>query len=170
MESPPEDDFCSICHDSFTLPCQANCSHWFCGEISLFLPLARTYRLNPNSGFRDYESYMFPVFRCLLGWTATCRRFLEDQNFVQIAALCCQIQFLLIHSSVLAFFGVNLLVLDALNVKMNWVRNGCQALSLKGQFSIFRLILHTINLGRIPILGSIWSILFLNQITVAEIS
>ncbi|XP_065011913.1 uncharacterized protein LOC135640950 isoform X6 [Musa acuminata AAA Group] len=37
MESPPEDDFCSICHDNFTLPCQANCSHWFCGSSS---PLA----------------------------------------------------------------------------------------------------------------------------------
>ncbi|KAJ8460957.1 hypothetical protein OPV22_033883 [Ensete ventricosum] len=35
MESPPEEDFCSICHDSFTLPCQANCSHWFCGHCIL---------------------------------------------------------------------------------------------------------------------------------------
>ncbi|CAL9055480.1 unnamed protein product [Musa banksii] len=35
MESPPEDDFCSICHDNFTLPCQANCSHWFCGHCIL---------------------------------------------------------------------------------------------------------------------------------------
>ncbi|RZS10463.1 hypothetical protein BHM03_00041695 [Ensete ventricosum] len=35
MESPPEDDFCSICHDNFTLPCQANCSHWFCGYCIL---------------------------------------------------------------------------------------------------------------------------------------
>ncbi|KAK3148811.1 hypothetical protein QOZ80_3AG0209000 [Eleusine coracana subsp. coracana] len=29
---PPEDDVCSICHDPFRIPCQANCSHWFCGE------------------------------------------------------------------------------------------------------------------------------------------
>ncbi|KAG6524563.1 hypothetical protein ZIOFF_014477 [Zingiber officinale] len=35
MESPPEDDVCSICHDWFTLPCQANCSHWFCGNCIL---------------------------------------------------------------------------------------------------------------------------------------
>lgn len=35
MESPPEDDVCSICHDSFALPCQANCSHWFCGNCIL---------------------------------------------------------------------------------------------------------------------------------------
>ncbi|WOK96419.1 E3 ubiquitin-protein ligase [Canna indica] len=35
MESPPAEDFCSICHDDFTLPCQANCSHWFCGSCIL---------------------------------------------------------------------------------------------------------------------------------------
>ncbi|XP_062214033.1 uncharacterized protein LOC133915048 [Phragmites australis] len=29
---PPEDDVCSVCHDHFRIPCQANCSHWFCGE------------------------------------------------------------------------------------------------------------------------------------------
>ncbi|KAM0928382.1 hypothetical protein ACQ4PT_002446 [Festuca glaucescens] len=29
---PPEDDVCSVCHDRFRIPCQANCSHWFCGE------------------------------------------------------------------------------------------------------------------------------------------
>ncbi|NP_001132405.1 uncharacterized protein LOC100193852 isoform 1 [Zea mays] len=27
---PPEDDVCSVCHDRFRIPCQANCSHWFC--------------------------------------------------------------------------------------------------------------------------------------------
>ncbi|KAJ3683472.1 hypothetical protein LUZ60_013699 [Juncus effusus] len=32
MERPPENDCCSVCHDDFTLPCQANCSHWFCGQ------------------------------------------------------------------------------------------------------------------------------------------
>ncbi|KAL0922780.1 hypothetical protein M5K25_006797 [Dendrobium thyrsiflorum] len=30
MDSPPENDVCSVCHERFTLPCQANCSHWFC--------------------------------------------------------------------------------------------------------------------------------------------
>ncbi|XP_074589337.1 uncharacterized protein LOC141845178 [Curcuma longa] len=35
MESPPEDDVCSICHEWFILPCQANCSHWFCGNCIL---------------------------------------------------------------------------------------------------------------------------------------
>ncbi|KAK8970654.1 hypothetical protein KSP40_PGU006101 [Platanthera guangdongensis] len=34
MASPPENDVCSVCHDRFTLPCQANCSHWFCGFSS----------------------------------------------------------------------------------------------------------------------------------------
>eukprot|EP00243_Klebsormidium_subtile_P003106 TRINITY_DN16255_c0_g1_i1.p1 TRINITY_DN16255_c0_g1~~TRINITY_DN16255_c0_g1_i1.p1 ORF type:complete len:266 (+),score=33.98 TRINITY_DN16255_c0_g1_i1:557-1354(+) len=32
---PPPDEMCSICHDQFTMPCQANCSHWFCGECIL---------------------------------------------------------------------------------------------------------------------------------------
>ncbi|KAL6498444.1 hypothetical protein OROHE_026712 [Orobanche hederae] len=31
MERPPENDVCSICHANFHIPCQANCSHWFCG-------------------------------------------------------------------------------------------------------------------------------------------
>ncbi|XP_042482988.1 E3 ubiquitin-protein ligase RNF170-like [Macadamia integrifolia] len=35
MDGPPENDCCSICHDNFTLPCQANCSHWFCGNCIL---------------------------------------------------------------------------------------------------------------------------------------
>eukprot|EP00249_Psilotum_nudum_P010978 c22887_g2_i2 orf=140-721(-) len=33
--APPENDCCSICHDPFTLPCQANCAHWFCGDCIL---------------------------------------------------------------------------------------------------------------------------------------
>ncbi|PWZ54158.1 hypothetical protein Zm00014a_019773 [Zea mays] len=44
---PPEDDVCSVCHDRFRIPCQANCSHWFCGKslplpclLSLFAPRA----------------------------------------------------------------------------------------------------------------------------------
>ncbi|KAJ0232023.1 hypothetical protein HA466_0294930 [Hirschfeldia incana] len=32
MNRPPENDVCSICHAHFTAPCQANCSHWFCGN------------------------------------------------------------------------------------------------------------------------------------------
>eukprot|EP00245_Coleochaete_scutata_P002907 TRINITY_DN1414_c0_g1_i1.p1 TRINITY_DN1414_c0_g1~~TRINITY_DN1414_c0_g1_i1.p1 ORF type:complete len:259 (-),score=11.18 TRINITY_DN1414_c0_g1_i1:36-812(-) len=32
MDAPPVGDVCCICHDSFTLPCQANCGHWFCGD------------------------------------------------------------------------------------------------------------------------------------------
>ncbi|KAI8003427.1 E3 ubiquitin-protein ligase RNF170 [Camellia lanceoleosa] len=35
MEGPPANDRCSICHGSFNLPCQANCSHWFCGNCIL---------------------------------------------------------------------------------------------------------------------------------------
>lgn len=33
MEEPLVNDICSICHGSFNTPCQANCSHWFCGTI-----------------------------------------------------------------------------------------------------------------------------------------
>lgn len=32
MEGPPSNDFCSVCHGNFNTPCQANCSHWFCGR------------------------------------------------------------------------------------------------------------------------------------------
>ncbi|KAE9454894.1 hypothetical protein C3L33_13200, partial [Rhododendron williamsianum] len=28
----PTNDCCSICHGNFHVPCQANCSHWFCGS------------------------------------------------------------------------------------------------------------------------------------------
>ncbi|KAK6115503.1 hypothetical protein DH2020_007772 [Rehmannia glutinosa] len=35
MDEPPENDVCSICHTNFHLPCQANCSHWFCGSCIL---------------------------------------------------------------------------------------------------------------------------------------
>lgn len=33
MDAPPENDVCSICHQNFHIPCQANCSHWFCGAL-----------------------------------------------------------------------------------------------------------------------------------------
>ncbi|KAE9598378.1 putative transcription factor C2H2 family [Lupinus albus] len=32
MEGPPLNDMCSVCHGNFHHPCQANCSHWFCGS------------------------------------------------------------------------------------------------------------------------------------------
>ncbi|KAG5520374.1 hypothetical protein RHGRI_033074 [Rhododendron griersonianum] len=31
----PTNDCCSICHGNFHVPCQANCSHWFCGNCIL---------------------------------------------------------------------------------------------------------------------------------------
>ncbi|KAK2630948.1 hypothetical protein EUGRSUZ_L03665 [Eucalyptus grandis] len=37
MEGPPENDLCSICHGVFTVPCQANCSHWFCGDCIMLV-------------------------------------------------------------------------------------------------------------------------------------
>ncbi|GAB2291163.1 hypothetical protein Dimus_025422 [Dionaea muscipula] len=35
MDGPPDGDVCSICHSNFSVPCQANCSHWFCGNCIL---------------------------------------------------------------------------------------------------------------------------------------
>ncbi|XP_057973062.1 uncharacterized protein LOC131161361 [Malania oleifera] len=37
MDGPPESDCCSVCHGSFNLPCQANCSHWFCCNCILLV-------------------------------------------------------------------------------------------------------------------------------------
>ncbi|CAN6938270.1 E3 ubiquitin-protein ligase RNF170 [Brassica napus] len=37
MNGPPENDLCSICHSHFTAPCQANCSHWFCGNCIMLV-------------------------------------------------------------------------------------------------------------------------------------
>ncbi|KAK9743267.1 hypothetical protein RND81_03G227600 [Saponaria officinalis] len=34
-DGPPLNDRCSICHANFNVPCQANCSHWFCGHCIL---------------------------------------------------------------------------------------------------------------------------------------
>ncbi|KAI4331772.1 hypothetical protein L6164_016729 [Bauhinia variegata] len=34
-EGPPANDLCSVCHANFETPCQANCSHWFCGNCIL---------------------------------------------------------------------------------------------------------------------------------------
>ncbi|CAI8595755.1 unnamed protein product [Vicia faba] len=34
---PPPNDVCSICHGTFQIPCQANCSHWFCANCILLL-------------------------------------------------------------------------------------------------------------------------------------
>ncbi|XP_062163975.1 uncharacterized protein LOC133870775 isoform X2 [Alnus glutinosa] len=37
MDGPPANDCCSVCHGSFNTPCQANCSHWFCGNCILLV-------------------------------------------------------------------------------------------------------------------------------------
>ncbi|XP_061337382.1 uncharacterized protein LOC133284398 [Gastrolobium bilobum] len=36
-ESPPANDLCSVCHSDFHTPCQANCSHWFCGNCIILV-------------------------------------------------------------------------------------------------------------------------------------
>ena len=46
MNDPLANDFCSVCHNNFNIPCQANCSHWFCGAfLSLSLSLSLFYFL-----------------------------------------------------------------------------------------------------------------------------
>ncbi|KAG7965472.1 hypothetical protein I3843_08G003300 [Carya illinoinensis] len=41
MDAPPANDFCSVCHSNFKIPCQANCSHWFCALHPCKCPLCR---------------------------------------------------------------------------------------------------------------------------------
>ncbi|XP_048331165.2 uncharacterized protein LOC107421416 isoform X2 [Ziziphus jujuba] len=36
-DGPPENDCCTVCHDDFNVPCQANCSHWFCGNCIMLV-------------------------------------------------------------------------------------------------------------------------------------
>ncbi|CAI0565797.1 unnamed protein product [Linum tenue] len=36
-DGPPANDCCSICHGRFKVPCQANCSHWFCGDCIMLV-------------------------------------------------------------------------------------------------------------------------------------
>ncbi|CAN1246548.1 E3 ubiquitin-protein ligase RNF170 [Linum grandiflorum] len=36
-DGPPVNDCCSICHGHFKVPCQANCSHWFCGDCIMLV-------------------------------------------------------------------------------------------------------------------------------------
>ncbi|KAJ6348812.1 hypothetical protein OIU77_006400 [Salix suchowensis] len=37
MDGPPVNDCCSICHGHFKIACQANCSHWFCGDCIMLV-------------------------------------------------------------------------------------------------------------------------------------
>ncbi|XP_021600328.1 E3 ubiquitin-protein ligase RNF170 isoform X1 [Manihot esculenta] len=37
MDGPPANDWCSVCHGRFRVPCQANCSHWFCGDCIMLV-------------------------------------------------------------------------------------------------------------------------------------
>ncbi|XP_059459891.1 uncharacterized protein LOC132189255 isoform X1 [Corylus avellana] len=37
MDGPPANDCCSVCHGNFNTPCQANCSHWFCGNCIMLV-------------------------------------------------------------------------------------------------------------------------------------
>ncbi|KAJ8769989.1 hypothetical protein K2173_009071 [Erythroxylum novogranatense] len=37
MDGPPANDWCSVCHGHFNVPCQANCSHWFCGDCIMMV-------------------------------------------------------------------------------------------------------------------------------------
>lgn len=37
QEGPPTNDLCSVCHGNFHIPCQANCSHWFCANCIMMV-------------------------------------------------------------------------------------------------------------------------------------
>ncbi|KAI4343263.1 hypothetical protein MLD38_027791 [Melastoma candidum] len=37
MEGPPDNEVCSVCHGRFRIPCQSNCSHWFCGDCIMLV-------------------------------------------------------------------------------------------------------------------------------------
>uniref|UniRef100_A0A2P2JNN2 E3 ubiquitin-protein ligase RNF170 n=2 Tax=Rhizophora mucronata TaxID=61149 RepID=A0A2P2JNN2_RHIMU len=37
MDGPPANDCCSVCRGNFNVPCQANCSHWFCGDCIMLV-------------------------------------------------------------------------------------------------------------------------------------
>ncbi|KAB5512554.1 hypothetical protein DKX38_029582 [Salix brachista] len=50
MDGPPVNDCCSICHGHFKIACQANCSHWFCGQFVLHF-LIYTHAFFLSSGF-----------------------------------------------------------------------------------------------------------------------
>ena len=60
-DGPPIDDCCTICHESFNIPCQANCSHWFCGFAShlLFLYLSFVCLIYYDYGYLSF----FPNMR-----------------------------------------------------------------------------------------------------------
>ncbi|KAL6893735.1 hypothetical protein ACP4OV_007833 [Aristida adscensionis] len=47
---PPEDDVCSVCHERFRIPCQANCSHWFCGSTNSTIDVHRRPIQTPTPG------------------------------------------------------------------------------------------------------------------------
>ncbi|CAD5163573.1 unnamed protein product [Musa acuminata subsp. malaccensis] len=77
MSSPPVDDLCCVCHERFNLPCQANCSHWFCGNCIMRVwssgftlqpckcPLCRRLITLLLPGASLYQSYDREAYRVL---------------------------------------------------------------------------------------------------------
>ncbi|KAG2252562.1 hypothetical protein Bca52824_082698 [Brassica carinata] len=105
MNRPPENDLCSICHSHFTAPCQANCSHWFCGNcimlvwrhgstsqpcscplcrrpISLLVPTEETV---DRIVLRDLESYN----RLFGRGTASLLQMMQDLPFLLTETVAC---------------------------------------------------------------------------------
>lgn len=77
MDSPPDNDCCSVCHDSFTLPCQANCAHWFCGECFLYHSILRHVG-GESVRVESVEVSLLPpkVSRGISGLSSACHPFL----------------------------------------------------------------------------------------------
>lgn len=69
MEGPPDNEFCSICHDVFNCACQANCSHWFCGDsIITVIIIFKFLSLSPHIGqmltqFIQFRNESFQIAR-----------------------------------------------------------------------------------------------------------
>lgn len=112
MSAPPANDICSVCHGVFRAPCQANCSHWFCGSLLLhsppefsmcylnpvfhFLPLLPPCNLYPH----NIKNFSFHLPQCLLCFTC-CSALALVQNWVGVwPEMCCWVMLCILFSCI----------------------------------------------------------------------
>lgn len=142
MDRPPVNDVCSICHHNFHIPCEANCSHWFCGmfylrdcemilwnpfsgveikvlwRIRILLIVVLTVRLN----LRSFELLLFGLIACfsvfvvgLTGFLRLLEMWNELVKFVSIFHFSVKTKVLCrIRISVIIVFAVRLGLFDPL--------------------------------------------------------
>ncbi|KAL5558471.1 hypothetical protein UlMin_034682 [Ulmus minor] len=105
MDGPPPNDCCSICHGNFNIPCQANCSHWFCGncimlvwdhgsalqpcrcplcrrEITLLVPSDASSRQRDNNNVSEIMAKVERYNRHFAGHTRGLNQRLQDLPFL----------------------------------------------------------------------------------------